>query len=67
MANGVVKSFDDENGYGFIETDEGEAVFVHHSAIEMEGFRSLSAGDKVAFDIIIGKRGPEARHVNKLA
>lgn len=66
MAVGVVSSFDDEQGYGFIETDEGEHLFVHHTSIEMEGFRTLSPGAKVIFDIIDGKRGLEARHVRKI-
>ena len=66
MAVGIVRSFNDENGYGFIETVEGEHVFVHHSAIEMEGFRTLSRGDKVIFDIQDGRRGQEAIHVRKL-
>ena len=67
MAMGVVTSFDEENGYGFIESEEGEAVFVHHSSIEMQGFRSLSPGDRVTFDILVGRRGPEAKHVQKLS
>ena len=66
MAVGVVSSFDNEEGYGFIETDEGEHLFVHHSSIEMEGFRTLSPGAKVIFDIIDGKRGLEAKHVRKI-
>jgi cold shock protein len=66
MAVGVVRSFDNEAGYGFIETDEGEQIFVHHSAIIMEGFRTLSPGAKVLFDIEVGKRGPEARQVRKI-
>lgn len=66
MAVGVVRSFNDDEGYGFIETDEGEHVFVHHSAIEMEGFRTLSPGAKVLFEIVNGKRGPEAKQVRKI-
>ncbi len=66
MAVGVVTSFDDDAGYGFIETDEGEHIFVHHSSIEMEGFRTLSPGAKVLFEIAVGKRGPEAKHVRKI-
>lgn len=66
MAVGIVKSFNDEKGYGFIETDEGEIVFVHHSSIEMEGFRTLSPGAQVLFDIVVGKRGPEAKLVRKI-
>jgi cold shock protein len=66
MPVGVVKSFNNEAGYGFIETDEGELVFVHHSSIVMEGFRSLSPGAKVLFEIVVGKRGPEAKEVRKI-
>ena len=66
MAVGVVRSFDDEAGYGFIETDEGEQVFVHHSSILMDGFRTLSPGAKVLFDVVDGKRGPEAKQVRKI-
>ncbi len=66
MAVGVVRSFNEEAGYGFIETDEGEQIFVHHSAIEMDGFRTLSPGAKVLFDIVVSKRGPEAKQVRKI-
>jgi CspA family cold shock protein len=66
MAVGVVKSFDNDVGYGFIETDEGELLFVHHSSIVMEGFRTLSPGAKVLFEIVVGKRGPEAKQVRKI-
>jgi CspA family cold shock protein len=66
MAVGIVRSFNEENGYGFIETDEGEFYFVHHSAIVMDGFRTLSRGDQVLFDITITKRGHEAAQVRKL-
>ena len=66
MAFGVVRFFNDGDGYGFIETDEGDHVFVHHSAIEMEGFRTLSPGAKVLFDVVVGRRGPEAKQVRKI-
>ena len=66
MAFGFVRSFNDEKGYGFIETDEGEHYFVHHSSIEMEGFRTLSRGDKVLFEVVEGNRGLEAVHVRKM-
>ena len=66
MAVGVVRSFDEEAGYGFIETDEGEHIFVHHSSIVMDGFRTLAPGAKVLFDIVVGKRGPEAKQVRKI-
>lgn len=66
MAVGVVITFNNEEGYGFIETDEGETLFVHHKSIEMEGFRTLSPGAKVLFDIEVGRRGSEAKHVRKI-
>ncbi len=66
MPNGVVHFFNDENGYGFVEAEDGTLLFVHHRSIEMEGFRTLSRGDKVLFEIVDGKRGPEALRVRKL-
>ncbi len=66
MAVGIVRSFSEEEGYGFIETDEGEQFFVHHSAIEMEGFRTLRRGDKVLFEVAMTKRGAEAAKVRKI-
>lgn len=66
MAVGIVRSFSEEDGYGFIETDEGEQFFVHHSAIEMEGFRTLKRGDKVLFEVAMTKRGAEAANVRKM-
>ena len=66
MAVGTVRSFNDEQGYGFIETDEGEFFFVHHSVIEMEGYRTLARGDKVIFDVTVTRRGQEAAHVRKI-
>lgn len=65
MAVGFVLSFNEEDGYGFIENDEGEHFFVHHSSIKMEGFRNLAEGDKVLFDIAVTKRGNEAVNVRK--
>ncbi|MFO7769570.1 MAG: cold-shock protein [bacterium] len=66
MAQGTVKWFNDQKGYGFIEVEGGEDVFVHHSAIEMEGFRSLQEGDKVEFEVVAGKKGPAAENVHKI-
>ncbi|MDJ0986042.1 MAG: cold shock domain-containing protein [Desulfobacterales bacterium] len=65
MPNGVVKWFSNRKGYGFIEQEEGEDIFVHHSAINMSGFRTLSEGDKVSFEIEVGERGPAAKNVEK--
>ncbi len=63
MTNGIVKWFSDKKGYGFIEQEEGPDVFVHHSGIEGEGFKTLHDGDRVTFDIEQGAKGPSAVHV----
>ena len=63
MANGIVKWFDERKGYGFIEQEDGPDVFVHHSGINTNGFKSLSEGDRVTFDIEQGKKGPAAANV----
>jgi cold shock protein len=63
MANGMVKWFDDRKGYGFIEQEDGPDVFVHHSGISGNGFKSLNEGAKVTFDITQGKKGPTAVNV----
>ena len=65
MPNGVVKWFSNRKGYGFIEQEEGHDIFVHHSAINMPGFRTLSEGDRVSFEIEAGERGPAAKNVEK--
>ncbi|MDX1707047.1 MAG: cold shock domain-containing protein [Desulfobacterales bacterium] len=54
MPNGVVKWFSNRKGYGFIEQEGGDDIFVHHTAINMSGFRTLSAGDQVSFEIVVG-------------
>ncbi len=66
MNEGTVKWFNDSKGFGFIEQDGGKDVFVHHSAINGEGFKSLSEGDRVTFDVVDGAKGPAAANVTKL-
>ncbi len=61
-----VKWFNDQKGYGFIEADNGHDVFVHHSSIEGEGFKSLAEGDRVSFAEEKGSKGPSAANVRKL-
>ena len=64
MADGIVKWFNDRKGYGFIEQEDGPDVFVHHSGINGNGFKSLREGDRVTFDVEQGQKGPAAVNVD---
>ena len=66
MAQGTVKWFNDSKGFGFISQEGGEDVFVHHTAIQMEGFRSLAEGQKVEYEVTEGPKGPQAANVRKV-
>ncbi|NCO51919.1 MAG: cold-shock protein [Deltaproteobacteria bacterium CG_4_8_14_3_um_filter_51_11] len=66
MANGTVKWFDERKGFGFIQQDSGPDVFVHHSAISGNGFKSLNDGEKVTFEVQQGKKGPVAANVSRV-
>jgi CspA family cold shock protein len=63
MANGFVKWFNDSKGFGFIEQEDGSDVFVHFSEIKSDGFKSLSEGARVTFDVEQGQKGPSAKNV----
>ena len=66
MAEGTVKWFSEQKGYGFIGQEDGPDVFVHHSDINMEGFKNLAEGDRVSFEAGEGAKGPAAKNVTKL-
>lgn len=67
-SKGTVKWFSDQKGFGFIALDEGQGeVFVHHTAIQADGFKTLNEGDQVELDVVQGQKGPAAENVRKLA
>ena len=66
MATGTVKWFNNQKGYGFITPENGRDVFVHHSAIQGDGYKSLAEGQKVEFDIVQGPKGDQAANVVKI-
>ncbi len=66
MGKGVVKWFSNQKGYGFITTDTGTDIFVHHSAIKGEGYKTLNQGQQVEFDVVNGPKGEQATNVVKL-
>lgn len=66
MERGVVKWFNSEKGYGFISRENGDDVFVHFSAIQQDGFKTLDEGQEVQFEIVTGERGPQAANVSKI-
>lgn len=65
MQTGKVKWFNNEKGFGFIEVEGGDDVFVHFTAIQGEGYKSLNEGEEVTFEIVDGERGPQATNVQK--
>ena len=66
MITGTVKWFNDSKGFGFIEQESGDDVFVHHSAINSDGFKSLAEGERVSFEVEQGEKGPSAANVTSL-
>jgi CspA family cold shock protein len=67
MAAGTIKWFNGEKGYGFIAAEGGTDVFVHYSAIQMDGYKTLQEGQKVEFEVVQGQKGPQAENVHLVA
>ena len=67
MTNGIVKWFNDSKGFGFITAEDGQDLFVHHTDIQSDGYRSLTEGAKVQFEVVAGQKGPRAAQVTQLA
>ncbi len=66
LANGIVKWFNNKKGFGFIEQEEGKDIFVHHTSINMEGYKTLNEGERVTFEVEETDRGPAAKNVKKV-
>ena len=66
MSTGTVKFFNAEKGYGFIKAEDGKEIFIHYSAIQSDGYKTLEEGQKVQFEIVEGNRGPQAANVNRI-
>lgn len=66
MAEGTVKWFNEQKGFGFITADDGQDVFVHHTSINQDGFRTLDEGQRVQFEVVSGPKGPQASNVSKI-
>jgi CspA family cold shock protein len=67
MTNGIVKWFNDSKGFGFITAEDGQDLFVHHTDIQSDGYRSLPEGARVQFEVVAGQKGPRAAKVTQLA
>jgi len=66
MQNGTIKWFNAKKGYGFITADDGKEIFMHYTALKMDGYKTINEGEKVQFEITNGEKGPQADNVTKL-